>query len=420
MASFEYELYKLMRKPVGTAKPPPLTAAAVGELVVGLGVALIAWALLALLPHDAPYDPGLLLSLTLAAWSTSALVLVAVLAAVLVALLVASEAHVRPLDVGYWVLALVALPLAATGFVWPLTLDLNGQQDAANGRLRLAWRHCDGVPWQACLHAPGLQIDARTPAERTMEAVRFFSESLYGAPLNVAAMRASATAIDVTYGDTGRAECTVRVDEPVGDGGVLLSLGGKGAATLAARHGLALVAAPGTPAATCGAAGRIATVAAAANAVADALFASGRTSVALYGCSIAGKMASYASATFDRDYGHAYDRVFVDSGGSMGLASARHVGRGGETFHALLDRWPGWLAANASASRHARDWPDGVDVVDLILESCLAGTAYHTTTSVDDLWNAPSALQRTVDAAALVGCVVHHTESQGSKHCELF
>lgn len=318
----------------GPRAPPRVRAkrpVEVSEPVAGISIGLLVWAALALLPHSAPYNATLLLNLTLLSWNAVTWVAAGLMSVAMVGLLATSFlGHARVLKPEVLVLALVALLLTTTTYVYVSLLDLNGAQGWPNGMLRLAWRHCDGTPYEACLIAPGLQIDDRTPAERTSEAVSFFSASLYGAPLDTTAVTATDGSIDVVFGDTGRAECAVRVVVPAGAGPVLLSLGGEGAAGLAARHGLALVSSPGAPPSACGATGRIAVVAAATNAVAAALLTAGRASVALYGCSIAGKMASYASATFDRDYGRAYDHVFVDSGGSMGLASARHVGRGGE------------------------------------------------------------------------------------------
>jgi pimeloyl-ACP methyl ester carboxylesterase len=231
--------------------------------------------------------------------------------------------------------------------------------------------------------------------------------------------------VEVVYGTTGRAECTVLVDVPDNNSTFMLAVNGLNTYSrgLAERYGWSPVGLPPNPPATCGEGGLIANEAAAANAVAAALQESLDRDVTIYGCSRSGKVANWAAATIP---GYAYTHVLIDSGGTLGLASARQVGRCGEPMAAMVDRWPSWLAHNASGVRDVRDWPANVDVGDLMLAACATGTRYAVSTSRHDLWNNGVAglVATTVEAARHVyggwGCEVDLVLADGYQHCGLF
>ena len=116
-----------------------------------------------------------------------------------------------------------------------------------------------------------------------------------------------------------------------------------------------------------------------------------------------------------------YSHALIDSGGTLGLASARQVGRCGEPVGAMVDRWPSWLAQNASRVRDVSSWPANVDVGDLVLGACAAGTRFAVSTSRKDLWNNGEAgLAASVEAARAAGCAVRFVLASGGKHCGLF
>ena len=89
---------------------------------------------------------------------------------------------------------------------------------------------------------------------------------------------------------------------------------------------------------------------------------------------------------------------------------------------AMVDRWPSWLAHNASGVRDVRDWPANVDVGDLMLAACATGTRYAVSTSRHDLWNNGVAglVATTVEAARAAGCEVELVLADGYQHCGLF
>ena len=389
--------------------------------VVGVSAWLVAWSLVALLPHASPFPRSVALDLTLLSWNPGIYLLNALLGLVLIVLLVdGRRRRFRPLGNVTVVLAAAALAFSITTTVYLIVLDDKYSQEMIGGRLRLCYDFCAGTPYAPCVHAPAAALDERAPAQRAAEAVAFFRASVYGAPLRVAATL-GVDAVDVVYGRTGRAECAVRVAVPSHPSAALLVVDGLGrtSAALAAHHGLAAVGLPKVPPAACGATGQIAVEAAAANAVAAALSAANR-SVSLYGCSRSGKIAVFASATAAADHaGLAYARVLADSPGTL-VASARQVQGCGEPFGAVVSRWPGWLGANASAVRDVRAWPAKVDAGDLLLATCVAGTRYALSSSLDDRWNNARGLRVTVAAALAAGCAVDHVEADGQQHCGLF
>lgn len=391
------------------------------KAVVGASAWLVAWSLVALLPHASPFPWSVALGLTLLSWNPVLYLLNALLGIVLIVLLVdGARRRFRPLGTPVVVLAAAALALSITTVVYLIVLDDKYSQEMVGGRLRLCYDFCAGNLYAPCVHAPAAAFDDRAPAQRAAEAATFFRASVYGAPLRVVATL-GVDAVDVVYGRTGRAECAVRLPVPSLPSAALLVVDGLGPqhVALAARHGLAAVGLPKVPPAACGATGQIAVEAAAANAVAAAISASNR-SVSLYGCSRSGKIAVWAAATAAGDHaGLAYARVLADSPGTL-VASARQVQRCAEPFGAVVSRWPGWLGANASAMRDVRAWPANVDAGDLVLGACVAGTRYAFSSSVDDLWNNARGLRVTVAAARAAGCAVDHVEADGQQHCDLF
>lgn len=392
--------------------------------VIDVSAGLVVWSVLAMFPHVEPFHPNLLLYLTLLAWWTPVLVLASVCAILLVGLTVMSCCGIaRPLRLSDLVLAIATLALFLFVVIYVFALDDRYNQEWVDGRLKLCVTHCGG-PFYACVHEPVPLFDARTALERASDAVAFFEQSVFGAPMAVAASFLIATnQVEVGYGITGRAECTALVDVPGDDNRThpfLLVVNGLNSYSrgLAERYGWSPVGLPSRPPAACGEGGLVANEAAAANAVASALQEFTGRDVALYGCSRSGKVANWAAATKTAP---GYTHVLVDSGGTLGLASARQVGRCGEPMAAMVDRWPSWLAHNASRVRDVRDWPANVDVGDLMLGACAAGTRYAVSTSRHDLWNNGAAgLVAATAAAETAGCKVEAVLADGYQHCGLF
>ena len=427
MRSYSYVALMAHRRRAHLPSPPRSPPDFSSEVVTA-SVGLLVWAILATFPHVEPFHPNLLLYLTLTTWWAPAWVLAITCAVLLLGLVVVSCCGVaRPLRLWDLVLAVTSLILFLTAFVYVLVLDDRYNQEWVDGRLKLCVNHCGG-PFHACVHEPVPLFDARTAVDRASDAVAFFRQSVFGAPMAVAArfvtVPFSLNQMEVVYGTTGRAECTVLVDLPEDDNSTqpfMLAVNGLNtyARGLAERYGWSPVGLPSNPPSTCGEGGLIANEAAAANAVASALQESLNRNVALYGCSRSGKVANWAAATIP---GYIYSHVLIDSGGTLGLASARQVGRCGEPMAAMVDRWPSWLAHNASGVRDVRDWPANVDVGDLMLAACATGTRYAVSTSRHDLWNNGVAglVAATVEAARVAGCEVEFVLADGYQHCGLF
>lgn len=408
--------------------PPPLPptvsvrpALDLTDAVSLLSVWIVLWAFLTLLPHDAPYHAELFLELTLFSWSVPGWTIAIVTTSLLVLLLlVSASGSARPLRFGTCAGGMTAVVLGVAAMVYVLVLNDRYQQNWYNGRLKLCVNHC-ADPFRACVHAPAPMLDARSAATRAAEAVAFFRARVFGPPIGVVArVVGGGGAVEVVFGRTGRPECVTRLRVPANASRpVLLCVDGVNpySGALAERYGHAAMSLPTQAPKSCGQGGRIANEAAAANAVAMALQETLGRRVSLYGCSRSGKIAAYAAAT--KPSVPVYERVLVDSGGTLGLASARQVGRCGEPVAAMLGRWPEWMGANASAARDVADWPARVDVIDLVLGACAMGTRFVVSTSVDDLWNNPNGLVASVDAARRAGCEIPLTLATGSQHCGL-
>ena len=395
----------------------------VGDYVVGVSIVLVAFGALALLPHSAPYNQGLLLNLTLLAWSTPVWAAMSTLVALIIGLLAVSVAgHARALRADVVVLALAALLLAIGAMVYVSLLNLNGLQDAPNGRLKMCYNHCANGPHGACVHAPVPVLDDRTPADRAAEAVAFLRSNVIGTPREVSATLAG-TQVTVVWGTTGLSQCAYVLDVPSAPSHVLLSVGGAGAYTarIGAQHGWAVLGVSHNPPSACfpGEAAhgrRIANSAALVNVVGSVLYPA--RALSIIGCSVTSKVAAWAVATALDDVGVVYSNALIDSPGTLGLASVRQVGTCGESYGGLLDRWGIWLATNASEVRDVAAW-GSVDVTDTMLATCQS-TRYVVSSSQNDAWNNPSGLGLAVDAARAAGCTVEFVNPQGAQHCALF
>ena len=387
-----------------------------------ISFAVLLWAIFALIPHTAPYNQSLVLNLTLIAWSTPVWVFICFLGVVLMVLVTESAlGYTRLLLVSVFANATVSLTVGLAAVVYISLLDLTSFQDMTNGRLKLCRNYC-GSPYVPCVHepVPVYDLSARTATKRAVDAVTFFRANIYGAPISVSAT-ASEDFIDVVFGTTGLAVCATRLVIP-GNGTfvpILLVIDGTNRHTraLASKYGFVPLGLPKHPRSICGSGGQIANEAAVANSVATALFGLG-FNISLYGCSRSGKIAVWASATLENFF---YHTVLVDSGGTLGFASIRQVGRCGEPFSALVDRWPEWLGDNASMVKYIKDWPIDVDTSDLVLKACVVGgTRYAVSTSSNDLWNNPNGLIASVDAAKRYGCSIRVITADGRGHCNLF
>ena len=420
MADFARQ--RLLERKQSSTGPNQVDAA---DFATWFAFALVAWGLLALLPHDSPYYQSLLLDLTLLAWSWPVWVFAGIAWLGLFGIGVASAARkIQPLRLWTWVLGFVALLLGAGTGTYVSLLSLNGLQDSPNDRLAMCVAHCEHGPRTHCVHAPPLALDARTPAARASDAVSFFRSNVYGSPRAVTAFSQTST-VTATWGTTGRAECAHTMNlTSSANNHVLLVVGdvGKEARRLATARGWDVVGVSHTPPDSCfpGEAAhgrRIANEAALINAVAEALYP--ELKISLWGCSVNGKIAAYAAATALDDVGVVYTNVLLDSPGTLGLASARVVGRCGESFPGLLDRWEVWLATNASNVRDVSTQWGSVDAGDLMLATC-HDTKYLVSSSRLDLWNNPSGLSVAVEAARATGCVVEFVNPDGAQHCGLF
>jgi hypothetical protein len=137
-------------------------------------------------------------------------------------------------------------------------------------------------------------------------------------------------------------------------------------------------------------------------------------STSLYGCSINGKIAFWASATAPR--GAEHERVLIDSGGTLGPASARHVGACGEPLRALAARYPQWLKTGADTE--VARWP--FDVGDATARVCAArATDYTIAVGQHDMWNNYLGTLRSVELMRERGCRVSLIVGE-TEHCGYF
>ena len=135
--------------------------------------------------------------------------------------------------------------------------------------------------------------------------------------------------------------------------------------------------------------------------------------VHVYGCSIGGKIAFWAAVTAPAG---TYSQALIDSGGTLGPASAKLVGPCGETVAAMTGRWPRWLAHGAAQLAPPGEWP--ADVGDLMLEACHT-TRFSFGVGRFNHWNNYDGTRKTVERARAVGCHVQVHEGYAA-HCGCF
>ena len=406
-----------------TAEPPstpPSHSLAQRRVAAGY----VALAVIVLLPHRQPFEPTVPMQLTLYAWAWSPLLApgCVLLAAWLVRKGGRGRAYHRSPPVAT---LLGATAFVSSAFLYLLTLGEHSTPGHL-GFLSMCVAWCGGDPFDDCYRAPS--PPRPTPASAA-DARAFFKSSVFGAtPPMRARSRANGTLIELAVAaapEFGRsAEDVVaggawaaarRLTLPiVAPGRSTLLITSRGPSSVAEhvaeQTGWSVLLMPDLffsypwRHATAGA---IATAAAAYNAAAAAALrgdtadgdadadadghgdghddddgrgdddGDGRGDgaagaghryerVAVHGCSVHGKAAFWAAATFGADYGgaHAYADAFIDSGGAAGPASLKTVGPCGETFAAMLGRWRAWLAPNASRLPPPAQWP--FDVEDLL------------------------------------------------------
>lgn len=397
-----------------------------------LSVYLLIWSGFALLWHTEPFHSGLLIELTILSWNATlydiAILLWLIVFVVWTIVLTAAESEAGRICSTFFYspggnFGIMTLSLLTTLFalIWVPLLNLNGFQDRVNGRLHMCLTHCKN-PFESCEHQPRPLFDTRLKNDIADEAVSFFRHSIFGEAPPVVANLASNN-LAVVWGDTAAEECVVDLKMQAGvyeSEQVLLVVGNafdEGKA-IGDAYNYSVLTVFDTPSSACFSkaysGGEIATQAALINAVALAL---APRKLNLYGCSIHGKIANWAAATAS-EFNVAYETIFIDSGGTAGLASVREVGACGEPFRALVYRHGKWLAANASNSRKISSWPN-VDVGDLMLSVCSAGTKYVVSSSSGDSWNNAHGLKVSVDAAREHGCDIKFINPEGTQHCGL-
>jgi hypothetical protein len=133
----------------------------------------------------------------------------------------------------------------------------------------------------------------------------------------------------------------------------------------------------------------------------------------VYGCSVRGKIAYWAAVTAPPGL---YDRALIDSGGTMGGASAKVVGPCGETWEAARKRWPQWYVPSAQTLSPPRTWP--ADVGTLMIDAC-KHTNFSFGVARYNHWNNYEGTLRTVETARAAGCNVELREGYVA-HCGFF
>ena len=301
------------------------------------------------------------------------------------------------------------------------------------GNLWMCNRWC-GNPWQYCVR-PEVQTreQAALPVNVTEEALAWYRTNVFGtvdAPVT-AVMLDNAT-MRVTVGPNGDGVVLtedVGLSEPGRDGAAFML--GEGSRfrqgldllqgsfvfltlaqrfTWASRHGASALG------------GDFAVGAVVLNAMKDALHARfASITVSVYGCSRGGKVAGWA-VSIQEVYGlsassRPFDAAYIDSGGTLGPASVHLVGQCGESWDALVSRWPQWLAPGApQLPRLASSWP--YDVPDYLRAGCFA-TKFTFSVARNDLWNNYQGTIRSIEKMRAAGCSVHLVEGD-NYHCGYF
>jgi hypothetical protein len=254
----------------------------------------------AVLPHTQPFNPTPLLRLTVWAWSAAPFLLLLWIVYAARELWRCGAPRLRPLT-------LTTLVLAGA-YLW-VALMFEHTPAGDVGFLDLCVDWCGGPMNSFCYHEPRPpQPPAENASVTAASAVTFFRGRVFGdVPKPVARWVADGSAIEVD----GR---RVVLQMP-GRRRVLLALR-KGALDLANQTGWTVAEIHITP---WGEQPMIAREAAALNAVA-ALLRSSYAELAAYGCSVFGKVVYWAAVTAPPS---TYNEVYVDSGGTLGPASAR-------------------------------------------------------------------------------------------------
>ena len=158
--------------------------------------------------------------------------------------------------------------------------------------------------------------------------------------------------------------------------------------------------------------GRLSERAAGINAVA-ALLRPRYPRLVIYGCSVGGKAAYWAAVTAPPG---TYAQALIDSGGTMGPASAKTVGPCGESWTAAVGRWPQWYHPRARDAPPPSEWP--ADLGDLMGEACHR-TRFRFGVGRWNQWNNYEGTLQSVQAARDAGCVVDVYEGYVA-HCGYF
>tara|TARA_B110000902_G_scaffold230204_1_gene271515 strand:- start:48 stop:1445 length:1398 start_codon:yes stop_codon:yes gene_type:complete len=383
-----------------------------------LSIVLLAWSVFAFWPRFAPYDRSVGIELTLLAWRTAVWSV-----GLVVAILLSFCVGLRGLSTSLRRFGIVSIGAFALVWLYAIPgLNMRQFQDAWNGRLKRCTRFCPNV-FEACVHEPTWTVaNSLSQADVAARSVVWLEANVHG----------YAPAISTTAGGTTLAldwggGCTTQVTIPAGPVDALLTLDTLDAAEVATRHGLQLVElfASFPTSSACEAVfeaahgGRFAREARFLNEVAAAIVAADASStVSLYGCSFRGRVAQWAAVTAS---GFSYATVFVDSGGTLGIASVKSVSACGESFEAMVARWPSWLASNASLVEDVSTWPPDVDAYVPWLTTC-ASTRLVVSVSALDLWNNPGGTQLAIDELRLGGCSnveLTVSEASGTLHCGL-
>ncbi len=357
-------------------------------------------ALLIVLPHQQPFRPSLLLYCTVWLWWSIPVLLPIALVCVTVPFCAKRGTVASSSRVWRRRCLLAAGPLLlALACGWYFGLEEHGFLNAIplgeTGLLKLCHVWCGGGPW--AIRSPCYQRSDsawRNNISAT-EALAFFQDRVFGpAGKPVAA-----------WGSDGRIALTglsvpVSVQRP-GRRTLLISSGlGAGWKVSNWSH----VAVPFR--------GRISEHAARLNAVA-ALLRSDYEELVVYGCSMTAKVAYLAAAMAPPG---TYSQALIDSGGALGPASVKVVGPCGETWAAMVGRWPKWVAASAHDTPPPSEWP--ADVGDLIVEAC-KHTRFRFGVGRYNHWNNYRGTMKTVQTARNSGCTVDVYDGYVA-HCGYF
>ena len=370
-------------------------------------------AVLVMLPHEQPFHATPLLYCTLWLWWGAPVLFPASLACAAVQR--RSLGSIRP---GVMVLvasyAMYFFCLQEHGF-----LDVIWWGEAGFLKMCLQW--CDGPTseastagwggrfrsdWAAtpirspCYHKPD---ETWRPNVTTAYAIDFFREHVFG----------PAASVQASWTDEGQIAVpgltsALSIAQP-GHHSVLLAIAhGWQAEAIAKQTGWSVIAIPflGDE--------RVSDNAARVNAVAALLQRDAAYKlIHVYGCSVKGKVAYWAAVTAPKG---TYRQALIDSGGTLGPASAKLVGPCGETMAAMVGRWPHWLGDGAGQLAPPSEWP--ADVGDLMLEACHT-TRFSFGVGRFNQWNNFAGTMRSVQRAMVAGCHVQVHEGN-TAHCGYF